>query len=75
MFGKYITQEDLFRFKWRILKYMCEKADSYDTFPETELFHRTELKAYIDPKLSQQYLEGQRGTLHKIIMDNVMDCL
>ena len=53
MFRKYITTEDLFRFKWRILKYMCDVSNIYDTFPETLLFHRTDLKSYIDPKFSK----------------------
>jgi hypothetical protein len=72
---KYITAEDLTRFKWRILKYMCDMIRIYDTFPETLLFHRTDLKSYIDQKLSQEYSHGTPGTLYKIIMDNVMDCL
>ena len=75
MFRKYITPEDLFRFKWRILRYMCEKSDKYDTFPETDLFHRTDFRGYIDSKLSKEYLTGQRGTLYKLIMNAVMDCL
>jgi hypothetical protein len=75
MFRKYITTDDLFTIKWRILKYMCDMSGIYDTFPETLLFHRTDLKSYIDPKFSQEYLLGKGGTLYKLIMDNVMDCL
>ena len=47
MFKEQITTEDLSKFEWRILKYMCGVAGIYDTFPETLLFHRTDLKAYI----------------------------
>ena len=75
MFRKYITTEDLFRFKWRILKYMCDVSNIYDTFPETLLFHRTDLKSYIDPKFSKEYLHGKGGIIYKLVMDNVMDCL
>ena len=44
MFKEQITTEDLPKFEWRILKYMCGVAGIYDTFPETLLFHRTDLK-------------------------------
>jgi hypothetical protein len=54
---------------------MCDMIGIHDTFPETLLFHRTDLKSHADPKLSQEYSHGTRGTLYKIIMDNVMDCL
>jgi hypothetical protein len=52
MFKELITTEDLSKFEWRILKYMCGVAGIYDTFPETLLFHRTDLKAYINPKFN-----------------------
>jgi hypothetical protein len=74
MYRKYINADDLTRFKWRILRYMCELCEKYESFPETELFHRTDLKAYIDNKLSQQYLSGKKS-LYKIIMTNVKKCL
>jgi hypothetical protein len=75
MFRKHITTEDLSSFKWRILKYMCSVSGIYDTFPETLLFHRTDLKAYIDAKFNQEYLHSKGGTIYKLIMDNVMGCL
>ena len=76
MFRKYITTEDLFKFKWRILKYMCEVSNIYNTFPETLLFHRTELKAYIDSKFYKENIHSNGETPpYKLIMDNVMDCL
>ena len=39
-----ITDSDLFRFKWRILKHMCKMCDKYETFLKTELFYQTDLK-------------------------------
>jgi hypothetical protein len=44
MFRKYITTEDLFRFKWRILKYMCDVSNIYNTFPEHYCFTELTLK-------------------------------
>jgi hypothetical protein len=75
MFRKYINEHDLLMFKWRILKYMCEMCDKYETFNDRELFHRTDLKAFIDSKLSQEYLAGKGGTLYELVMTNVMNCL
>ena len=76
MFRKYITTEDLFKFKWKILKYMCDVSNIYTTFPEILLFHRTDLKAYIDSKFSKEYIHGKGGgIMYNLIMDNVMDCL
>jgi hypothetical protein len=76
MFRKYITTEDLFKIKWKILKYMCDVSNIYNTFPEILLFHRTDLKAYIDSKISKEYIHGKGGgIMYKLIMDNVMDCL
>jgi hypothetical protein len=76
MFRKYITKEDLLKFQWRILKYMCEVSNIYNTFPETLLFHRTDLKDYIDYKFSKEtnHSNGENPP-YKLIMDNVMDCL
>jgi hypothetical protein len=54
---------------------MCDVSNIYDTFPETLLFHRTDLKSYIDPKFSKEYLHGKGGIIYKLVMDNVMDCL
>ena len=54
---------------------MCGVAGIYDTFPETLLFHRTDLKAYIDPKFSQEYLHDEGGPIYKFTMDNVMSSL
>ena len=51
------------RFKWRIVKYMCEMCDKYGTFLEIELFFRTDLKGYIDEKYGQDYLHGKGATL------------
>lgn len=72
IFQECITIEDLSKFQWRILKYICGVSGIYDTFPEILLFHRTDLKAYIDPKVSKEYLHDKRGALYKLIMDNVM---
>jgi hypothetical protein len=51
---------------------MCGVSGIYDTFPEIPLFHRTGLKAYIDPKISKESLHDRGGALYKLIMDNVM---
>jgi hypothetical protein len=40
------NDSDLFRFKWRILKYMCQMCEKYGTFLETELFFRADLRVY-----------------------------
>ncbi len=75
MFKKHVTIEDLNNFEWRILKYMCSVTGIYDTFPEILLFHRTDLKAYIDPKFSQKYFHNEGGAIYKFIMDNIMRSL
>jgi hypothetical protein len=75
MFNKHITTEDLYSFEWRILKYMCSVTGIYDTFPEILLFHRTDLKASIEPKFSQEYLHNEGGAIYKFTMDNVMKSL
>lgn len=75
MLKEHVTTEDLTKFKWRILKYMCGVIGIYDTFPEILLFHRTDLKVYIDIKFSKEYLRNNEGTLYKLIMDKVMGCL
>jgi hypothetical protein len=75
MFKEQITTEDLSKFEWRILKYMCGVAGIYDTFPKTLLFHRTDLKAYIDPKFSQEYLHDEGGPIYKFTIDNIMSSL
>ena len=55
---------------------MCDVSNIYTTFPEILLFHRTDLKAYIDSKFSKEYIHGKGGgIMYKLIMDNVMDCL
>jgi hypothetical protein len=69
------TDSDLFRFKWRILKYLCEMCNKYGTFLETELFFRTDLKGYLDERYGQDYLHGKEGTLYKLLMDKIMSCL
>lgn len=69
------TDQDLFRFKWRILKYMCDLSEKYGTFLETELFFRTDLKAYLDERYGQQYIQGEENALYKFLMDKVMNCL
>jgi hypothetical protein len=69
------TQSDFFRFQWRILKYMCEMSDKYGSFLETELFFRTDLKAYLDEHYGEEYLHGKEGTLYKLLMDKVMNYL
>jgi hypothetical protein len=74
-FAKEFHDSDLLRFKWRILKYMCETSDKYEIFPETELFFRTDLKDYIDEKYQQDFLHGESGTLYKLLMDRIMSCL
>jgi hypothetical protein len=63
-----VSDLELSRFKWIILKYICEMSDRYSTFPETELFHKTKLKG-------QHYLHGRRGTLYKLLTDRIMNCL
>jgi hypothetical protein len=70
-----VSDLELSRFKWIILKYICEMCDRYSTFPETELFHKTNLKGYIDENYGQHYLHGKRGTLYKLLMDRIMNCL
>jgi hypothetical protein len=70
-----ISDSELSRFKWIILKYICEMCESYSTFPETELFHKTKLKGYIDENYGQHYLHARRGTLYKLLMDRIMNCL
>ena len=75
LFTKHITTEDLCLFKWRILKYMCDVSGIYETFPETLLFHRTDLKSAIDDKFSQQSSHHREKTIYKLVMNNVMNCL
>ena len=75
MFKKHITTKDLYSFEWRILKYMCSVTGVYDTLPEILLFLRTDLKASIDPKFSQEYLHNEGGAIYKFTMDNVMKSL
>jgi hypothetical protein len=70
-----VSDLELSRFKWTILKYICEMCDRYSTFSETELFHKTRLKGYIDENYGQHYLHGRRGTLYKLLMDRIMNCL
>jgi hypothetical protein len=70
-----ISDSELSRFKWIILKYICEMCERDSTFPETELFHKTKLKGYIDENYGQHYLHGRRGTLYKLLMDRIMNCL
>ena len=70
-----VSDSELSRFKWIILRYICEMSDRYSTFPETELFHKTKLKGYIDENYGQLYLQGRRGILYKLLMDRIMDCL
>jgi hypothetical protein len=55
---------------------MYDASNIYNSFPETLLFHRTAIKAYIDSKFSKEYLHGKgEEIIYKLIMDNVMDCL
>jgi hypothetical protein len=75
VFQEYITIDDLSKFQWEILKYMCSVAGVYDIFPEVLLFHRTNLKSYIDSKVKNEYLHDKGGVLYKLIMDNVMNQL
>jgi hypothetical protein len=70
-----VSDSELSRFKWIILRYICEMSDRYSTFPETELFHKTKLKGYIDENYGQLYLQGRRGILYKLLMDRIMNCL
>jgi hypothetical protein len=74
-FKKHISIDDLSSFEWRILKYMCSVTGIYDTFPEILLFHRTDLKASIDSKFSQEYLQKEGGAVYKFTMNNVMGSL
>jgi hypothetical protein len=69
------NDSDLFRFKWRILKYMCQMCEKYGTFLETELFFRADLKGYIDEKYGRDYLHGKSASLYKLLMDRIMNCL
>ena len=61
-----ISTDDLSSFEWRILKYMCSVTGIYDTFPEILLFHRTDLKASIDSKFSQEFLQNEGGSYLQI---------
>jgi hypothetical protein len=70
-----VSDLELSRFKWIILKYICEMSDRYSTFPESELFHKTNLKGFIDENYGQHYLHSKRGTLYKLLMDRIMNCL
>lgn len=70
-----VSDLELSRFKWITLKYICGMCDRYSTFPETELFHKTNLKGYIDENYGQHYLHGRRGSLYKLLMDRIMNCL
>ena len=67
MFNKYYTPEDFSKFEWRILHYMCEMCEKHGSFTETELFFHTKLEAYIDEKLSKEYLEGKQGTRYVLV--------
>lgn len=75
IFQKSFTLEDLLKFQWKILKYMCDVTGIYDIFPEVLLFHRTDLKADIDLKINQENLRNAGGALYKLIMDNAMSTL
>lgn len=46
-----------------ILKYMCDVSGIYETFPETLLFHRTDLKSAIDGKFSQKSSHHRKNHL------------
>jgi hypothetical protein len=70
-----ISTDDLSSFEWRILKYICNVTGIYDTFPEILLFHRTDLKASIDSKFRQEYLQNEGGAIYKFTMNNVMGSL
>jgi hypothetical protein len=70
-----ISTDDLSSFEWRILKYMCSVTGIYDTFPEILFFHRTDLKASIDSKFSQEFLQNERGAIYKFTMNDVMGSL
>lgn len=61
-----ISTDDLSSFEWRILKYICSVTGIYDTFPEILLFLRTDLKASIDSKFSQEYLQNEGGSYLQI---------
>jgi hypothetical protein len=54
---------------------MCDVSGIVETFPETLLFHRTDLKSAIDDKFSEKPLHTKRKTMYKLVMDNVMNCL
>lgn len=54
---------------------MCSVTGIYDTFPEILLFHRTDLKASIDSKFSQEFLQNEGGAIYKFTMNNVMGSL
>jgi hypothetical protein len=54
---------------------MCQMPRSYGGFTETELFLHTNLRAYFDEKLKQDYVQGRRGALYRLLMEHVMDCL
>ena len=64
----HISTDDLSSFEWRILKCMCSVTGIYDTFPEILLFHRTDLKASIDSKFSQEYLKNEGGAIYKFTL-------
>ncbi len=62
-------------FELRILKYMCDVSGIVEIFPETLLFHRTDLKFAIDDKFREKPIRPKIKTMYKLVMDNVMNCL
>ena len=54
---------------------MCDVSGIFETFPETLLFLRTDLKSAIDDKFSQKSFHHKEKTIYKLVMDNVMNCL
>ena len=62
-----ISTDDLSSFEGEFEVYVqCDCI--YDTFPEILLFHRTDLKASIDSKFSQEFLQNEEGAIYKFTM-------
>jgi hypothetical protein len=69
------TQEEKKKFQSRICKYICENHYGQKIFHQIDLLKNTGLHAFIDEKMQTDFTYGRRGTVYKLLMDEVMNSL
>ena len=69
-----VGTKDYMVFKWVFCKYMCETGS--DTFPDYELFSRSNLGAYMgDKEAMKDFILDDQDTTYKIFVRDVLDSL